>query len=236
MQATVDAARRPLWRACSCCSRCCARRPARRRRRRRASAPRGRRGASAGQSAAGEVVRQARRPRSGGAQGPAALRVAADGVFGPQTERAVRRFQRRKGLTADGVVGPQTRDALGLDAVRAQLACGASRAACGCRACCAGSPSASRAATRRAVSPDGQLSRQVPVQRRHLARPRRRRAIPPTPPRPSRTGSRSSCTGAAAPRPGRAAPSQRAAGERAGAPRPGRAAASVARTPTPSSP
>jgi resuscitation-promoting factor RpfB len=44
-----------------------------------------------------------------------ALGVAADGVFGAQTERAVKRFQKRKRLTVDGVVGPDTRDALGLD-------------------------------------------------------------------------------------------------------------------------
>jgi hypothetical protein len=43
-----------------------------------------------------------------------ALGVPADGVFGPQTERAVRRFQRRNELVADGVVGPVTRQALGL--------------------------------------------------------------------------------------------------------------------------
>ena len=47
------------------------------------------------------------------------LRVPADGVFGPQTERAVRRFQRRHGLVVDGVVGPQTREALGLRAFSA---------------------------------------------------------------------------------------------------------------------
>jgi cell wall-associated NlpC family hydrolase len=41
-----------------------------------------------------------------------ALRIAADGVFGPQTRRAVRGFQKRHGLLVDGIVGPQTRKAL----------------------------------------------------------------------------------------------------------------------------
>ncbi len=40
--------------------------------------------------------------------------MAADGVFGPATERAVKRWQRRHGLVADGIVGPQTRSAMGL--------------------------------------------------------------------------------------------------------------------------
>ena len=40
--------------------------------------------------------------------------VAADGVFGPATQRAVKRWQRRHGLVADGIVGPQTRSAMGL--------------------------------------------------------------------------------------------------------------------------
>ena len=36
----------------------------------------------------------------------------ADGVFGRQTEEAVRNFQRDHGLNPDGVVGPLTWDAL----------------------------------------------------------------------------------------------------------------------------
>ena len=34
--------------------------------------------------------------------------VAADGIFGPATERALKRWQRRHGLVADGIAGPQT--------------------------------------------------------------------------------------------------------------------------------
>ena len=38
--------------------------------------------------------------------------VVVDGVFGPQTETAVKAFQGSKGLTADGIVGPVTWPAL----------------------------------------------------------------------------------------------------------------------------
>jgi cell wall-associated NlpC family hydrolase len=41
-----------------------------------------------------------------------ALGITADGIFGPQTRRAVRAFQKRHGLLVDGIVGPQTRGAL----------------------------------------------------------------------------------------------------------------------------
>jgi Transglycosylase SLT domain/Putative peptidoglycan binding domain len=36
-----------------------------------------------------------------------------DGIAGPMTQRAVRDFQRRKGLVVDGIAGPRTRRALG---------------------------------------------------------------------------------------------------------------------------
>src|SRR5438093_1555380 len=44
-----------------------------------------------------------------------------DGVLGPGTENALRRFQRRAGLAADGVPGPRTRKALGRYGRRAPL-------------------------------------------------------------------------------------------------------------------
>jgi len=53
-----------------------------------------------------------------GARGPAVEKVQrwlnqpADGIFGRDTRAAVKRFQRRQGLTPDGVVGPATWSAL----------------------------------------------------------------------------------------------------------------------------
>ncbi len=40
------------------------------------------------------------------------FKIRRDGLFGPQTERAVRRFQKRNHLEVDGIVGPETRRAL----------------------------------------------------------------------------------------------------------------------------
>jgi peptidoglycan hydrolase-like protein with peptidoglycan-binding domain len=44
---------------------------------------------------------------------PASMsRAGADGRFGAETERTVKGFQQRNGLTADGLIGPKTLDAL----------------------------------------------------------------------------------------------------------------------------
>ena len=56
--------------------------------------------------AAGSTVKELQR----------ALGIAADGIYGPQTRRAVRRFQRRHRLVVDGIAGRQTLRALGIQA------------------------------------------------------------------------------------------------------------------------
>jgi peptidoglycan hydrolase-like protein with peptidoglycan-binding domain len=43
-----------------------------------------------------------------------ALGIVADGIYGPQTRAAVRRFQRARGLVVDGIAGPVTLRALGI--------------------------------------------------------------------------------------------------------------------------
>ncbi|MGZ2257445.1 peptidoglycan-binding protein [Roseobacter sp. A03A-229] len=44
-----------------------------------------------------------------------AMDIDVDGIFGMDTQNAVKEFQRRNGLSIDGVVGPSTAGALGVD-------------------------------------------------------------------------------------------------------------------------
>jgi len=48
--------------------------------------------------------------------------VTADGVIGPQTRAAIKRFQRRNGLAVDGIPGPRTLAAMGISSASARAA------------------------------------------------------------------------------------------------------------------
>ena len=58
------------------------------------------------------------RPGGGVVELQRALNVPVDGTFGPRTEHALERWQKRHGFEADGVAGPATREALDLGAGR----------------------------------------------------------------------------------------------------------------------
>jgi peptidoglycan hydrolase-like protein with peptidoglycan-binding domain len=64
-------------------------------------------GGAVGQASEGATIDSVGRLQS-------ALHVTADGIFGPETEAAVRRLQARHGLHADGVVGPATWEVIGV--------------------------------------------------------------------------------------------------------------------------
>jgi peptidoglycan hydrolase-like protein with peptidoglycan-binding domain len=65
-----------------------------------------------------------------GSTGPAVkavqrrLKVSQTGYYGRQTQAAVKRFQRSRGLKADGIVGPATARALGVKLGRSSYATG----------------------------------------------------------------------------------------------------------------
>jgi hypothetical protein len=65
-------------------------------------------------STAAAAAAQPRSAATGIAAVQRALGIRADGVHGPKTRAAIRRFQRGNGLTVDGIAGAQTRAALGL--------------------------------------------------------------------------------------------------------------------------
>ena len=71
-------------------------------------------GAMAHSGSSGGAAAQSSVQGAGVAALQRALGIAADGVYGPQTRRAVRAFQRSHGLVVDGIAGPQTLGALGL--------------------------------------------------------------------------------------------------------------------------
>jgi len=71
-------------------------------------------------ASAGAIAQQAAGPDGGLsadtiAAAQRALGVEPDGVVGPRTRAATKRFQRKNGLTADGLLGPQTLKELGVD-------------------------------------------------------------------------------------------------------------------------
>lgn len=49
---------------------------------------------------------------------------AIDGIYGSETYRATREFQRKNGLTVDGIIGPGTANALGISLADSQTANG----------------------------------------------------------------------------------------------------------------
>jgi peptidoglycan hydrolase-like protein with peptidoglycan-binding domain len=90
--------------------------------RRRRRVLRGRRGLALALSglaiAAGGALADEAGPAPAGGQTVAvqkALGIPADGIYGPQTRRAVRRFQKAHGLQVDGVAGAATLAVLGVN-------------------------------------------------------------------------------------------------------------------------
>jgi hypothetical protein len=85
-------------------------------------------------AAGGALAQDAATPVAPGVQSTDTVRavqeklgVKADGVYGPRTRAAAKRFQRAHGLAVDGVAGPQTLVALGLTTEEARSAAAATQ-------------------------------------------------------------------------------------------------------------
>lgn len=96
------------------------------------AAPAGAESGGAGPASSGHTAASGTRDQAlkRGSRGPLVVQlqqklgIPADGVFGPQTGHAVRRFQARKRLTVDGIVGSQTARVLGLQLAEGHTAGG----------------------------------------------------------------------------------------------------------------
>jgi peptidoglycan hydrolase-like protein with peptidoglycan-binding domain len=79
-------------------------------------------GVATADNSSSAAATQSTAPNSTVASVQRALGIASDGIYGPETQHAVRSYQRAHGLSVDGIVGPQTLGSLGLSGASATTA------------------------------------------------------------------------------------------------------------------